>query len=91
MRRRLLIATLALAGLLCSAAIGFAAYLVSRDSVGLPVTRLEPRPSDDLTPARVRRGRRPAPTATTTVRSTTTDDRHGRNRGRGGRHGGDDD
>lgn len=95
MGRALAVAVLALTGLLCAAGIGVAAYLVSRDSVAVPVTRLQPKPSRTLTPATVRR----ATTAKTTAPTTTVDD-HGGNSGRGGGddnsghggggHGGDD-
>ncbi len=36
MGRTLVVAVLALTGLLCAAGIGFAAYVVSRDSVRFP-------------------------------------------------------
>ena len=105
MGRSLVVAFLALVGLLCAAGMGYAAYVVSRDSVAVPVTRLQqtpaaaadpgPRPSegtgaDALTPDSTRRPPRPAPT-------TTVDDHGGRSRGGsggsgrgGGGHGGDD-
>jgi len=38
------LALLALVGLLLAAGIGVAAYVVSKDSVGLPVTKLDPKP-----------------------------------------------
>jgi hypothetical protein len=101
MGRSLVVATLALVGLLCAAGMGVAAYVVSRDSVAVPVTQLQPAPR--LTPARVKRvvrtHSRPiehTPTTNRTVTSppTTTDDHGGRggsgNSGRGGGHGGDD-
>jgi hypothetical protein len=84
-------ALLALAGLAVAAAIGFAAYLASRDSVGLPVTRLEPAPR--LAPT-VRPRHATTQTGTTTSAVTTVEDRHGGggggNSGRGGGGGGDD-
>jgi hypothetical protein len=102
MGRSLVVATLALVGLLCAAGMGIAAYVVSRDSVAVPVTQLQPAPQQ-LTPAHVRRvvrtHSRPiehTPTATRTVAppTTTVDDHGGRggsdNSGRGGGHGGDD-
>lgn len=82
--------------------MGYAAYIASRGSVAVPVTRLQQAPAQKLSPARVRaRVRthsrpiehaptvtRPAPTPTTTV-----DDHGGRSRGGsggGGGSGGDD-
>jgi hypothetical protein len=90
MGRTLVVAVLALTGLLCAAGIGVAAYVVSRDSVAVPVTRLQLKPSGTLTPATVNqtttaRTRTGGTTATT---PTTTVDDHGGNSGRGG--GGDD-
>jgi len=96
MGRSLVVAVLALVGLLCAAGMGYAAYVVSRDSVAVPVTKLQPVPTE-LTPARVK-PRVPPPVATTptTTRTvapppTTTVDDHGGsgNSGHGG-HGGDD-
>jgi hypothetical protein len=104
MGRSLVVAALALVGLLCAAGMGVAAYVVSRDSVAVPVTQLQPAPQQ-LTPARVKRvvrtHSRPiehTPTKTGTVApppTTTVDDHGGRggsdNSGRGGGgHGGDD-
>jgi hypothetical protein len=99
MGRSLAVVALALVGLLCAAGMGYAAYVVSRGSVAVPVTRLQRTPAN-LTPARVRE--HPAPKTkprrgtTTTVAPpppppppTTTDDHGGRGRGGGG-HGGDD-
>jgi hypothetical protein len=96
MGRSLAVAFLAVTGLLCAAGIGVAAYLVSRDSVAVPVTQLQPKPSRSLTPARARP--RTTRTATTPTTPTTTVDDHGGrsgggggdNSGRGGGHGGDD-
>ena len=103
MGRSLVVAVLALVGLLCAAGMGYAAYVVSRGSVAVPVTRLQQTPAQQLTPARVRakvRVRthsRPLDTTTTAPRPTTTVDDHGRSRGGaggsgrgGGGHGGDD-
>jgi len=96
MGRTLVVAVLALTGLLCAGGIGVAAYLVSRDSVAVPVTRLQPKPSGTLTPATVKQTTAAATTRTT---PTTTVDDHGGNSGRGGGdnsghggggHGGDD-
>ena len=93
MGRIFLVAVLAVTGLLCAAGIGVAAYVVSRDSVAVPVTRLQPRPSGTLTPATVKQTTTAA--ATTRTTPTTTVDDHGGNSGRGGGgdnsgHGGDD-
>jgi hypothetical protein len=102
MRTKPAVALLALAGLLLAVSVGLAAYLASRDSVGLPVTKLDPAPRD-LAPtvARKRGSTRPVTTGngTTTVddrrggRTVTTDDHSGRggggSSGRGG-GGGDD-
>jgi len=85
MPRALATLALALAGLLCAAGIGAAAYYVSRDSVGLPVTKLQPK---GLAPASVRPG--PVVPTTTTPGPTTTvtvpggsDDGSGRGHGHG--------
>jgi hypothetical protein len=100
MGRGLAVAALALIGLLCAAGMGYAAYVVSRGSVAVPVTRLQRTPPANLTPSGVRK--QPAPktkapphTTTTTVTQppTTTDDHGGRGRGGGsggGGHGSDD-
>ncbi len=86
---------LALAGLVCAAGIGAAAYYVSRDSVGLPVTKLHQR---GLAPAQVRP--RPTPRTTSvpttstptspTVTSPGNPDDHGGGGGSGRGHGEDD-
>ena len=76
MGRIFLVAALALTGLLCAAGIGVAAYVVSRDSVAVPVTRLQPRPSGTLTPATVKQT---TTAATTRATPTTTVDDHGGN------------
>jgi hypothetical protein len=103
MRGGILVLVLAVAGLFGATSIGVAAYLATRDSVGVPVTRLQ---SDMVAPASARREKRasvprrnPAPPASTGTTSTGED--HGGSgssgrgsddsgRGRGG-HGGDDD
>lgn len=99
MGRSLAVAVLAVTGLLCAAGIGVAAYLVSRDSVAVPVTQLQPRPGRSLAPTKARpRTTRTATTATTTTAPTTTVDDHGggsggssgHGGGSGGGHGGDD-
>jgi hypothetical protein len=94
MGRGLIVATLAVVGLLCAAGMGYGAYVVSRGSVAVPVTRLQQAPQS-LTPSQVRmnaakaRARRRARTTTTRTVAppppppTTTVDDHG-----GDRHGG---
>ena len=97
MARSLVVALLALLGLLCAAGMGYAAYVVSRGSVAVPVTRLQPSPQQ-LTPAGVRtpprattRTRATTSTgATATTAPTTTVDDHGGRRGRGSGSGSDD-
>ena len=71
MSRVLATVALALAGLVCAAGIGAAAYYVSRDSVGLPVTKLHQR---GLAPAQVRprQARRTTSVATTSTPTPTT-------------------
>jgi hypothetical protein len=101
MGRSLVVAFLAVLGLLCAAGMGYAAYFVSRGSVAVPVTRLQQAPALQLTPARlrarVRTHSRPiekTPTVTTPAQTTTVDDHGGRSRGGSGGgnggHGGDD-
>jgi hypothetical protein len=95
MRNRLALVALALLGMLVAGSIGYGAYLASRDSVGLPVTKLEPQPRD-LAPTVARKPRkRPrtqtvAPPAPSPPPVTTTDD-HGRRSGNSGHGGGGDD
>jgi hypothetical protein len=88
------VALLAVVGVLLAVGIGVAAYAVSKDSVGLPVTKLDPKP---LAPTVTRRNSTTHARTTThaaTSRATTTVDDHGggdnSGRGRGGGHGGDD-
>lgn len=100
MGRSLAVAVLAVTGLLCATGIGVAAYLVSRDSVAVPVTQLQPRPSRSLAPTKARPRTTPTTTATSTAPTTTVDDHgggsgdssgHGGGNGSsGGGHGGDD-
>ena len=101
MGRSLVVALLAVLGLLCAAGMGYAAYFVSRGSVAVPVTRLQQQPARQLTPARVRTKAKGKPERTvtgTTTRNvpTTTGDDHGGGGGSGnsghggGGHGGDD-
>jgi hypothetical protein len=92
MKRGLLLIVAGLMGLLCAAAIGYAAYAVSRDSVAVPVTSLQPKPTE-LAPTRAKRKPPHRVTTTTTVTfSTSTTDDHGGggNSGHGGGGGGDD-
>ena len=99
MGRSLVVAVLALIGLLCAAGMGYAAYVVSRGSVAVPVTQLQQAPAQDLTPVKVRKKAvvrtRSQPLGTTTHATITVDDHGGRSRGGSGsgsgRHGGDDD
>ena len=102
MGRGLIVATLAFIGLLCAAGMGYGAYVVSRGSVAVPVTRLQQAPQS-LTPSQVRataRGKaakakarkRARRTTTRTVAPppppTTTVDDHGGDRHGGGGSGG---
>jgi hypothetical protein len=98
MGRGLAIAALALVGLLCAAGMGAAAYVVSRSSVAVPVTKLQQVPAQKLTPATLKAKRaEPQPTTSTAEPPppTTTGDDHGGDHhgggGGGGGHGGDDD
>jgi len=95
MGRGLIVATLAVIGLLCAAGMGYGAYVVSRGSVAVPVTRLQQAPQN-LTPRQVRTNaakagaRQRARTTTRTVAPppppppTTTVDDHGGGSGGGG-------
>jgi hypothetical protein len=94
--RRGLVLLLAVAGILVAASIGYAAYLASRDSVGLPVTKLETTPRNLAPTTKTRTAtRRTATTIRATTTATTVDD-HGGRRGRdnsgsgSGGHGSDD-
>ena len=104
MRTTLTVLVVALVGLFGAASLGYAAYVVSRDQVGLPVTNLK-TPAGELAPTPARTRKPPAPKRKRVVpppppRSSTTrtepgDDHGGRSRGgsgssHGGR-GGDDD
>jgi hypothetical protein len=83
MQAKAQIAVLALVGVLLAAVIGVAAYVVSRDSVGLPVTKLEPKPRDLSPPVARTRS-----TTTTAAAPTTTGETEHHRRGRGGSGGG---
>ena len=66
-RRVLLIVGLGLLGVLAAASIGYASYLVSRDDVGLPVTKLEQAP---VVPVQARTQTQ----KTTSTRTATSED-----------------
>ena len=102
MGRGLIVATLAVIGLLCAAGMGYGAYIVSRGSVAVPVTKLQQAPQN-LTPEQVRatarakaakaKARKRARTTTTRTVApppppTTTVDDHGGDRHGGGGSGG---
>jgi len=89
MRGGLAVLVLALVGLVGATSIGYAAYLVSRDSVGVPVTKLRRAPAK-LAPAGAQQRttstpERPANPPAAVPRTTTVDD-HGDE----SREGGDD-
>jgi hypothetical protein len=105
MRSILPVVAVILCGFLGAATLGYAAYIVSRASVGLPVTKLD-TPPQNLAPVQRTKNARPnpkpkpktvatrppPPPAVTTVESG---DDHGGSRGGsggsgGGGHGGDD-
>ena len=101
MKSALALLAVGLLGLFGATSIGYAAYVVSRDSVGLPVTKLKLSPND-LAPVPVnQKAAQPKPSTVTTrtTRATTTDDGddHGGRSGNSGKgsddsgHGGDDD
>jgi hypothetical protein len=102
MGRGLAVIALAVVGVLCAAGMGYAAYVVSRGSVAVPVTRLQRAPAANLTPSRVREHAAPKTkksrqrTTSTTVAPppppppTTTDDHGGGGHGGSGGHGSDD-
>jgi hypothetical protein len=84
-RHVLLIVGLGLLGVLAAASIGYASYLVSRDDVGLPVTKLEQAPRD-VVPVQARTQTQTATVEDRTTRSgtnrtTTVDDNSGSGRG----------
>lgn len=104
MRATLTLLAVALVGLFGAASLGYAAYVVSRDQVGLPVTNLKTpagklAPTPAKTPAKRKRVVQPPPPPPPPSSTTTRepgDDHGGRSRGgsgssgHGGR-GGDDD
>jgi hypothetical protein len=107
MRTTLTVLAVALVGLFGAASLGYAAYVVSRDQVGLPVTKLK-TPPGTLAPTPAKTTKQPAPKRKRIVPpppppppppATTTrepgDDHGGRSRGgsggSGSGHGGRDD
>ncbi len=101
MRATLTVIAVALVGLFGAVSLGYAAYVVSRDQVGLPVTKLQ-NPPGNLAPAPAKQRARkrvvpsPPPPPPTTTTHQSGDDHGGRSRGGsgsgrgGGGHGGDD-
>ena len=65
MRSLVTLVIVGLFGLLAAASIGYAAYVVSRDTVGTPVTKVKLSPNE-LAPVRERPQTTPRTTATTT-------------------------
>ena len=100
MRATLTVIAVALVGLFGAVSLGYAAYVISRDQVGLPVTKLKAPPGSLApTPAKPRARKRvvppPPPPPPTTTTNDSGDDHGGRSRGGsgsggGGGHGGDD-
>ena len=98
MRATLTVLAVALVGLFGAASLGYAAYVVSRDQVGLPVTKLK-TPPGSLAPIPAKTTKQPAPKRKrvvppppppppTTTREPGDDhggSRGGSGRGRGGR------
>ena len=100
-RQVLAAAAIVLVGLFGAAALGYAAYLVSRDSVGLPVTKLDTPPQNlapaGSTPARPKPKPKPKPRTVAppppppAATNVGSGDDHGGSSGKGsGGHGGDD-
>jgi hypothetical protein len=84
LRGALRILAVGLVGLALAAGVGLASSLISRDSVGLPATNLEPAkplaPQSARVPQRTNSATSRTPTTTTTVTQTTptvTDDHGG--------------
>jgi uncharacterized membrane protein YgcG len=91
MRSALVIVLVGLVGLFGAASIGYAAYVVSRDTVGSPVTKVK-LSRNELAPVRERPRTAARPTTARTTQTTTGDDGggddgSGRGRGRGGNSG----
>jgi hypothetical protein len=80
---------LGLLGLAAAIAIGIGVHLVTRDTIALPVVRLEQGAS--LVPRTTGTATATRPGTTTTAGATTGDDESGRGRGRNRGRGGDDD
>ena len=70
MRSLITLVIVGLFGLLAAASIGYAAYVVSRDTVGTPVTNVKLSPNE-LAPVRERPRTTPRTTATTTTTRAT--------------------
>jgi len=93
MRATLTVIAVALVGLFGAVSLGYAAYVVSRDQVGLPVTKLKAPPGSLApTPAKPRARKRvvppPPPPPPTTTTHDSGDDHGGRSRGGSGKSGG---
>jgi hypothetical protein len=101
MRATLTVLAVALVGLFGAASLGYAAYVVSRDQVGLPVTKLK-TPPGSLAPTPAKTTKKPAakprrvvpppppPPPTTTTREPGDDHGGGSGSGRGRGRGRDD-
>jgi hypothetical protein len=102
MRATLTVLAVALVGLFGAASLGYAAYVVSRDQVGLPVTNLK-TPPGKLAPTPAKTTKKPAakpgrfvppplplPPTTTTTREPGDDHGGGSGSGRGRGRGRDD-
>jgi hypothetical protein len=88
MRSLVTLVIVGLFGLFAAASIGYAAYVVSRDTVGSPVTKVKLSPND-LAPVRQRTVSTPKTTTTTrtnraTTQQTTTSEAGDDHGGRGG-------
>lgn len=81
---------LGLLGVVAAIAIGVGIHLVTRDTIALPVVRLEQGASLVPRPAGATTVTEPRSTATT-AEATTDEDESGRGRGRNRGRGGDDD
>jgi hypothetical protein len=99
MRSALALVLVGLVGLFGAASIGYAAYVVSRDTVGSPVTKVKLSPNDlaperrtstvtDRAPPPPPQPPSPRPPSPSTTTDSDGDDNSGRGRGRG--RGGDD-